>query len=358
MNYCILRLEKLPSLDEVKRSAMHTFREIPTKNADPTRTNLNKTWGAQTSVQVQAAIEARLPAKRRKDAVSCIEYLITASPEFFKTAPIKAQNDYFDRAVQWLKARHGADNVVCLNIQLDETSPHLVAYVVPLTKDGRLSAKEVVGGPKQLKDMQTDFAEVVGKPAGLQRGIEDSGAVHTTVRQFYQALEKKPALTPPNPPAPISKPSITDRLSGRAKDMEEEQEKAKRDQVKKEAEHAALIEQSRNVALVGMQSRIKQAKAVERLRQEAEEAKLHEREAAKLREENTRLRREMREQRTYFQRQIDGLQVQLVRMTEKVKGFLQKIGLLTLEKERAEAEVEELREIMYTTYRGDNLRPK
>jgi hypothetical protein len=93
MNYCILRLEKLPALDEVERSAKHTFREIPTKNADPARTHMNKTWGAQTSAHVLAAIEAKLPAKRRKDAVSCIEYMITASPEFFKTAPIKTQND-------------------------------------------------------------------------------------------------------------------------------------------------------------------------------------------------------------------------------------------------------------------------
>lgn len=151
--YCILRAEKLTSFGSIIGSAKHTFREIPTPNADASRTHLNKTLGAQDAAAVRAAIETRLPAKRRKDAVLAIEYLVTASPEWFRTAPTKQQNAYFGAAVRWLEARHGKTNIVCVNMQLDETSPHLVAYVVPLTKDGRLSAKDFLGGRKVLSEM-------------------------------------------------------------------------------------------------------------------------------------------------------------------------------------------------------------
>lgn len=337
MNYCILRAEKLTSFGSIVGSAKHTFREIPTPNADPARTRLNKTFGAQDATAVRAAIEARLPVKRRKDAVLCIEYLITASPEWFKKAPAKTQNAYFGAAVRWLEARHGKANIVCVNIQLDETSPHLVAYVVPLTKDGRLSAKDFLGGRKVLSEMQTDFAERVGKPVNLQRGVEGSKATHTTAKQYAAALQKNPTLAPPVPPPA---PTIADRLTGKAKKAEEEHAAA-------QAKHAAQVEQARNVAEVSRRSRVQQAAALEQLRREFEAEKRYEAEAARLREENRRLERELLDQRTYFQRQIADLKATLAKAVDQVKGLLVKVGLLTRQRDDAEADADELRAVLY-----------
>lgn len=336
MNYCILRAEKLTSFGSIAGSAMHTFREIPTPNADASRTHLNKTFGAQDAAAVRAAIQARLPAKRRKDAVLAIEYLVTASPEWFRTAPTKQQNAYFGAAVRWLEARHGKANVVCVNMQLDETSPHLVAYVVPLTADGRLSAKDFLGGRKVLSEMQTDFAEKIGRPVGLQRGVEGSKAIHTTAKQYAAALQKAPALAAPAPPAP----TIADRVTGRAKQMEAEHAEA-------QAEHVALVEQARNVVEVSRHARAQQAAALEQLRQDVEEAKQHEAEAARLREENRLLRRELQEQRTYFQRQIADLKAALAKAVDQVKDLLAKVGLITRQRDQAEVEADELRAILY-----------
>ena len=338
MNYCILRAEKLTAFGSIGGSAKHTFREIPTPNADPARTHLNKTIGAQDAASVRAAIKARLPAKRRKDAVLCIEYLITASPEWFKGTTSETHIAYFNASMRWLRERHGKDNVVCLNAQYDETSPHLVAYVVPLTKDGRLSAKDFLGGRKVLSEMQTDFAERVGKPVGLQRGVEGSKATHTTAKQYAAALNKNPTLAPPKPPTP----SFTDRITGKAKQAEEEHAVT-------QAQYGALVQRAASVAQVSQRARNQQAEALEQLRKNVKEAKQHELEAAQLREENARLVREMREQRTYFQRQIEDLKAQLAKALDQVKGFLQKIGLLTGERDRAEAEAEELREVLYPT---------
>ena len=128
-----------------------------------------------------------MESKRRKDAVICIEYLITASPEFFGEAweepETRFDASYFKDSLDWLKKKHGPENVVASTIHLDESTPHMAVFVVPKTADGRLSAKDFVGGRKILAQMQTDFASEVGLKHGLERGQEMSLAVH-----------KKPAL--------------------------------------------------------------------------------------------------------------------------------------------------------------------
>lgn len=188
MPYAILRTKKLKAMTGVLGSGRHTFREMPTPNSDGTP-NLHVS-GATSSAELAHAVLARLPEKRRKDAVLCIEYLITASPEAFARhgGTMPDTGGYFDRAMAWLKARHGAANIVCAEVHLDERTPHLVVYVTPLTRDGRLSARDFLGGPTKLRKMQTDFHHWCGKPFGLSRGIEGAKAQHQTVARYYRAL--------------------------------------------------------------------------------------------------------------------------------------------------------------------------
>lgn len=188
MPYAILRTKKLKSVAGIFGSGRHTFREMPTPNSNGAA-NVH-VGGASSAAGLANAVLAKLPERRRKGAVLCIEYLITASPEAFTRhgGTMPDTGDYFDRAIAWLKARHGGANIVCAEIHLDETTPHLVAYVVPLTKDGRLSTRDFLGGAAKLRKMQTDFHHWCGKPFGLSRGIEGSKATHQKVGQYYQAL--------------------------------------------------------------------------------------------------------------------------------------------------------------------------
>lgn len=188
MTYAILRTAKLKSFGNIAGSLAHTYRTRFTANADPGREHCNEHHGAGTPDMIRDAIHSRLPNKRRKDAVLCLEYFIGASPEFFTHD--QDGTGYFAKAIDWLKARHGADNVIAASVHRDETSPHLVAYVVPMTPDGRLSAKHFIDGKAMLSAMQTDFAKTVGSPFGLQRGIEGSQAEHTTIRSYYGALNR------------------------------------------------------------------------------------------------------------------------------------------------------------------------
>jgi hypothetical protein len=172
---------------------------------------LNEHGHGDTPESIKAALAARLPEKRRSDAVLCVEYFIGASPEHF--AGGQDGSAYFADAVAWLKAKHGAENVIATAVHRDETSPHLVAYVVPLDGQGKLNAKAFLGGKAKLSAMQTDFADSVGRKHGLERGLEGSKATHTSIREYYgrvgQAQDKTPSVDVPEP-------SMGDRVNPKA----------------------------------------------------------------------------------------------------------------------------------------------
>ena len=188
MSYAILRVAKLKTFGQIGGSLSHTFRTRDTPNADPARTPLNEHHGPQTPAEIQAAFKEILPEKRRSDAVLGLEYLITFSPEFAQANDGAA---YFEKARAWLVERHGAENVVSTHVHRDETTPHMVAYVCPM-KDGRLRSTAFIGGPQMLSEMQTDFAQAVGREFGLERGVEGSNAKHQTIREYYARVNEAP----------------------------------------------------------------------------------------------------------------------------------------------------------------------
>ncbi|MGP5135351.1 MobV family relaxase, partial [Psychrobacter cibarius] len=139
MNYAILRTAKLKTMGNIGGSLAHNYRTIETPNADPNRTPKNDHTVA-TPEAVKKAIQNRLPEKRRSDAVLCIEYLITASPEWDGWGTSK-ETEFFKRASLWLSDKHGEENITGVSIHKDVTTPHLVAYVVPIDQKGKLNCK-------------------------------------------------------------------------------------------------------------------------------------------------------------------------------------------------------------------------
>ena len=188
MAFAILRAEKLKTMGNIGGSLAHNYRTIDTPNANPSQTP-NNFHSLKDSEAVKAAISERLPEKRRSDAVLCIEYMITASPEWQGWSDDR-QNEYFKQAVDWLEQRHGKHNVVATSIHRDETTPHLIAYVVPLDQDtGRLNAKKFLGGKAKLAEMQSSFSDHV-KNLGLERGVEGSKAKHTRIKEYYAKVNE------------------------------------------------------------------------------------------------------------------------------------------------------------------------
>ena len=66
---------------------------------------------------------------------------------------------YRDDIYPMLEDEYGRENIVGAAIHLDESKPHLHLDVVPLTEDGRLSAKEIVGGKGKMHQNQSRWLE-------------------------------------------------------------------------------------------------------------------------------------------------------------------------------------------------------
>lgn len=139
---------------------------------DPKLSGLNRYF---TDGKAVRRINAKLPEGRRKDAVEVLELLLTASPEFFdglekdraKLAKHPVFLDWVDKTSAWA-AREFGENLVDVVLHMDEQSPHMHVLTVPLTKDGRLCAKEVSSKGELIK-RQSSYAEAM-KPFGLERG--------------------------------------------------------------------------------------------------------------------------------------------------------------------------------------------
>lgn len=193
--YAIMRCKKISNMGALAGSLKHCYRERDTPNADPERTGQNLHIGAKSTDEAMGKVRDLLPDKRRKDAVVAVEYMMGASPEWWKTASPADQSQFFKKSLEWLSEKYGKQNIVAASIHRDETSPHLSAFVVPLTKDGRLSAKEYVGNRQKLTQDQTNFAAKVAD-LGLERGTERSKAHHTTIKEYYARTHAPTEKTP------------------------------------------------------------------------------------------------------------------------------------------------------------------
>ena len=197
MGYAILRVQKLKDKGSIRRSLKHSFRAQDTPNADPERTPDNSHLFSHSVDHAMDNITKRLGTQKkiRKNAVLAVEYLVTGSPETINGKTRTEQDHYFQEAIQWLKEKHGADNVIYAGVHRDEQTPHLYAYVIPIDEKEKLNCRAFLGGSKMLNEMQTDFAKTVGLKHGLERGIEGSKAKHQSIKKHYAAIQRSEVQT-------------------------------------------------------------------------------------------------------------------------------------------------------------------
>lgn len=206
MSYGIVRVQKFTA-GSVKGIEIHDKREKEKSNTNPD-IDYSKSQDNydlhDSNKSFQQAIKERisqLELKRavRKDAVVMAQVLVTSDGLFFENLDKLTQEGYADAthrayasgmpftqslinsevtdyskeffkdAYMFLSERYGADNVVSATVHLDEKTPHMHFNFVPVTADGRLSAKDVLS-KKNLIEQQTAFYEQVGKKYGLLRG--------------------------------------------------------------------------------------------------------------------------------------------------------------------------------------------
>jgi hypothetical protein len=128
----------------------------------------------------------------RKDSVRVVEALVTASPEFFKDKTNREIKAYFEYALEFLKSKQNAQTFISAVVHMDEKTPHLHLCFVPLTADGRLSAKEIIGNRKNLVRWQDEFWQhMVKQYPELERGesASQTGREHIPPRIFKEMTQ-------------------------------------------------------------------------------------------------------------------------------------------------------------------------
>lgn len=173
--FCIMRTEKRKRTDlgGIQRENTRTATEYNNK-VSPGMDIFNVTlkessnWLQDINNEIKAA-----GAKARSNSVMALDTIYTASPQFFQERTNAENDQFFQDCLKFHNEHFG--HIISAVVHYDETTPHLHVISVPLTKDGRLSARDVIGNKAKMTKTQDQFFEQVGRGYGLARGIHMDG---------------------------------------------------------------------------------------------------------------------------------------------------------------------------------------
>lgn len=94
MAFAIMRAKKLNSMGTVAAALQHCYRDRETPNADQERTPDNDHLAARSTDEAMGKLRERL----------AVEYVMSASPEWWQTASADQQREFFKRSTEWLAA--------------------------------------------------------------------------------------------------------------------------------------------------------------------------------------------------------------------------------------------------------------
>lgn len=173
--FCIMRTEKRKRTDitGIQKENTRTATEYNNKvspRMDVFNVVLKESdnWLQDINNEIKAA-----GAKTRSNSILALDTIYTASPNFFQGKTNQQNDDFFKDCLQFHQEHFG--HIISAVIHYDETTPHLHVVSVPLTKDGRLSARDVIGNKSKMSKTQDSFFEQVGRGYGLERGIHMDG---------------------------------------------------------------------------------------------------------------------------------------------------------------------------------------
>lgn len=140
--------------------------------------------------------ELNLTKQPRSDATVMAQCLVTSDNAFFQKMNQTEQSEYFKKSLDFLEKRYGKQNMVSAVIHYDERTPHMHVNFVPVTSDGRLSARDLFS-PKELRKLQDDYNKFVRENGyDLERGELHSQKEHLSVEEYkvatrYEELKQK-----------------------------------------------------------------------------------------------------------------------------------------------------------------------
>lgn len=172
---------------------------------DPERSHLNyesdkghlaEFKGKSYKQRFQSIMDERANEKAqvRKTSIVDVQHTVQFGGEAFQEASQEQRNEMMAKATKFVVDRFGGfDNVMSYNTHLDETNDHVHLDMVPLTEDGRLSARDLYSkGNLQavqkdlLKYMQAEYPEF-----GFERASEaDRGFANGKTQKDFEKLSE------------------------------------------------------------------------------------------------------------------------------------------------------------------------
>ncbi len=204
-SFAIIRMQKFKIAD-VQGIQKHNQRQGKSKSnpdIDYERSNQNydllNDQNLKYESEIKERISERVKRKPRANSVVLSEFMVTASPEYMKSLSADEQKKYFERALDFVRDRYGKENTLYAVVHHDESTPHMHVGVIPITKDDRLSAKDIFTR-SELQQLQNDFPEHM-KANGfeVERG-QPSDKKHLSPQEYKekQDLEKEKTLLEKN----------------------------------------------------------------------------------------------------------------------------------------------------------------
>lgn len=297
MGFAVIHLEK-GTAGKAGGLGNHIDRTKYVPNANPELSEWNhrvdlenrppKWTTEKNSKSLQTRIDDRIKAGYtgktaiRKDAVTHLNVVMTGShEEMLRLLQDEKLGEWGKDNFKFACNHFGSDNIVEFTIHMDERTPHIHCVVVPLTPDGRLSAKEVMGNREKMTDLQEQYGQAMQK-YNLQRGVKGSQATHDSIQEYYGRINERlyteayRTITADQMPPQIGKPPMI----GREKWQEEQ--------------NRAISERFYSLEM-GILHRVNE-QAENSLKMAQNEKLQSEEQASRLRKENAQLRGMVKEQ--------------------------------------------------------------
>lgn len=103
--------------------------------------------------------------KGKKDSLKksfrLCELTVTLTRNFFDELSLSEQQEIFIDCIEFAAQRYGRDNIIATAVHLNEIKPHLHIEIIPMTQDGKLSAKGVIGGPEKKQEFQDKLYSLI-----------------------------------------------------------------------------------------------------------------------------------------------------------------------------------------------------
>ena len=243
MSYSILRLERVKNATATNGFQRHNQREnqnysnkdINHELSDKNYDLINGTDRINYNEKIENRIEEGYTGKRavRKDAIKHVQGIITSDTAFFENKKDEDTRKFFEDGLKFVQERYGKDNVLYATVHHDEKTPHMHFGFVPLTADGRLSAKDQLGNKRDLSALQDEFSRYVNeKGYNMERGTsaKDTGTRHLSVEEFKKKQERKNELTVENERLECMTEQFERTIDRQKREVAENNEKAKKNQ--------------------------------------------------------------------------------------------------------------------------------